>query len=90
MILQTLPVIVIKVETFHSVYRIRKEASEMFDDYKDIVNIDDLCEMLCLGKNSCYMLLRNGSIRSFRVGRVYKIPKKYVIDYVIKNSQIGA
>lgn len=54
----------------------------MFEKYKDVVSVDDLCNMLDIGKNSAYKLLQNKQIKSIRIGKVYKIPKRYVLDYL--------
>jgi excisionase family DNA binding protein len=56
----------------------------MFENYHDIIGVDDLCEILDVSRNTAYNLLRNGNIHSFRIGRVWKIPLKSVkkfIDY---------
>jgi hypothetical protein len=39
----------------------------LFETYNDIVNIDDLMEMLDIGKNYAYDLLRSGQIKSFKI-----------------------
>ncbi len=46
----------------------------MFSQYSDIVTIDELCEMLRIGKNKAYQLLRSGRISSFKDGRLWMIP----------------
>lgn len=58
----------------------------MFDEYRDLVTIEDLCEMLSIGKNAAYALLGSGAIKAFRINRVWKIPKKSVVEYVIEKS----
>lgn len=61
----------------------------MFQDtYTDIINIDELCEMLSIGKNTAYRLLRDKEIAAFIVGRKWKIPREAVADYVLKKSQL--
>lgn len=60
--------------------------NDMFSQYKDIVTVDEVMEMLRLGKNSIYNLLKDGKIESFRVGTRYVIPKKNVIKFI--NEQI--
>ena len=57
----------------------------MFDNYDDVVNVDDLCKMLKIGKNKAYELLNGGNIKSIRIGKSYKIPKRYVIDFIQLN-----
>ncbi len=55
----------------------------MFSQYSDIVTIDELCEMLRIGRNKAYQLLRRGSVSSFKDGRLWMIPKQAVIDYIL-------
>lgn len=54
----------------------------MFDNYKDVVNVDELCEMLQIGRNKAYELLKTGEIKYKIIGRKYRIPKRYVIEYL--------
>lgn len=57
----------------------------MFEQIKDVINIEELCEMLSIGKNKAYELINTGEIKSFRIGKVHKIPKKSVIKYIDDN-----
>lgn len=50
--------------------------------YDDILTITDLMDYLAVGKNTAYSLIREGKIKSFRIGRNYKIPKQAIIDYI--------
>ncbi len=50
--------------------------------YDDVLTIADLMDYLAIGKNTAYTLVREGKIKSFRIGRNYKIPKQAVIDYI--------
>ncbi len=47
-----------------------------------VMEIDGLCEMLGIGKNTAYQLLNDQEIDAFKVGTVWKIPKKSVEDYI--------
>ena len=58
----------------------------MFNEYSDLVNVEELCEMLSIGKNAAYTLLASGELSAFRFNRTWKIPKLSVIDYIIKQS----
>lgn len=49
---------------------------------EEILTIDDLCEILHIGKNAAYELLNDGSIRAFRIGRVWKIPRMAISEYI--------
>lgn len=57
---------------------------QMFENYPDVVEVDDLRVMLGgISKKLAYRLLADREIRSVRVGRTYKIPKICVIEYLI-------
>jgi len=62
----------------------------MFNDYQDIITVDQLCEMLCIGKNSAYTLLALGQIKAFRHNRTWKIPKLAVTEYVLNKTGINS
>lgn len=51
----------------------------MFDKFTDIVNVNDVCKMLHISKNTAYMLIRSGELPAKRIGRVYRIRKADVI-----------
>lgn len=60
----------------------------MFNDFQDILTVEDLCDMLNIGKNSAYALLSSGQVKAFKHNRVWKIPKVAVVEYVINFSGI--
>lgn len=56
---------------------------DIFNDYPDVVNFEQLCEMLGnVGKTLAYKLLRSNEIESFKCGRSYRILKSKVIEYL--------
>ena len=61
---------------------IKENYDLMFTAYPDIVNIVQLKEMLGIGVNLAYRLVRNQTIPSLKVGREYKIPKRNIIYYL--------
>ncbi|SDZ00230.1 helix-turn-helix domain-containing protein [Bacillus sp. 166amftsu] len=60
----------------------------MFDAYDDVVHIEDLMEMLDIGRNKAYELLQSGQIKSFKVGKSYRIPKMCIQNFVLAKVQI--
>ena len=58
------------------------ENKEMFEEYPDILRIDDIQSMLQIGRNSAYTLLKQGLIKSIKIGKKYIVPKNAVIDFV--------
>ena len=65
---------------------IKENYELMFTEYPDIVNVPQLKEMLDIGVNLAYELVRKNKIPSLKVGREYKIPKRNVIAYLTKND----
>ncbi|MEG6586473.1 helix-turn-helix domain-containing protein [Dendrosporobacter sp. 1207_IL3150] len=59
----------------------------MFEQYNDLVTVEELCEMLSIGKNAAYTLLSSKDIKAFQQGRIWKIPKQSVIDYIFIQSK---
>ncbi len=59
-----------------------KKVYEMFSEYDDIVSVEDVMEMLHLGRVTVYNLLKSGRIHTLRVGKKYVIPKKSIIDFL--------
>lgn len=55
---------------------------QMFKNYPDILTVKDLQRALHIGKTAAYELVESKRIQSFRIGRVYKIPKTALIGYV--------
>lgn len=56
----------------------------MFDSYPDVVSVEEIQQMLRIGKNAVYQLLKDGTIKSIKVGKRYIVPKKYIIDFLIE------
>ncbi|MDD6268873.1 MAG: helix-turn-helix domain-containing protein [Oscillospiraceae bacterium] len=57
----------------------------MTDNNSEILKFEEVMEYLNIGKSTLYRLLRNNEITSFKIGKVWKIPRQSVEEYV-KNS----
>lgn len=57
----------------------------MFANYPDVVEVKDLLQMLNISRSTASTLLKNKTINNFKIGRVYKIPKKCIVDYINSN-----
>lgn len=55
---------------------------EMFTYYDDVVSVEEVMDMLHLGRVTVYGLLKSGKIKALKVGRKYIIPKKSVIEFI--------
>ena len=54
----------------------------MLENYMDVLTVEELCDVLKIGKRLAYKLLRNGEIPSLKIGRIYRISKAAVIEYL--------
>ena len=54
----------------------------MFEDYPDILTVEEACEALRVGYNAMYELLNSGKVKAYRNGRVWRIPKTSLVEYV--------
>ncbi len=51
----------------------------------EIMKYEEVMEYLNIGKSTLYNLLRNGEIKSFKIGKVWKIPRSSVEEYIRKS-----
>ena len=61
----------------------------MFEMFPDILTVDQLCEAFQIGKNTAYELLSSGQIKAIKMGNIWKVPKRSLIDYVIRENKKG-
>ena len=52
------------------------------DNYGDVLTPQDVKEVLGIGLNKTYELLKSGAIKNFKIGRCRKIPKHCLIEYI--------
>ena len=58
----------------------------MNNESQSLLTVDQMCQLLNIGKNSAYKLLQSGEIQSFKIGRIWKIPKDSIDKYINKIS----
>jgi len=59
------------------------------DEISDLITIDDLCELLSIGRNSAYVLLNSGELKAFKIGRIWKIPREAISEYIRRKSNLA-
>ena len=59
----------------------------MFKGYPDVVSVEQLMEMLDIGKVLAYRLIKSRKIKAAKIGRAYKIAKQNVADYLLQSSE---
>lgn len=54
----------------------------MLNSYDDLMTVQEICGILMVGKNRIYELLQSGKLEGFRIGRIWKIPKTSLENYI--------
>ena len=52
------------------------------------MTVEELCEELMIGKNAAYELLSTGKVKGFRIGRIWKIPRVSLTEYINKETKL--
>lgn len=59
------------------------------DGLAALMTAPELAEYLGIGRNRAYELLRNGAIKGFRIGCVWKVSKAAVDRYICEKSGLA-
>jgi len=54
---------------------------------EDVLTVKEMMDMLAIGRNTAYRLLRDGTIASFRIGNTYRVLRKSVQSYIYNNGK---
>ena len=54
----------------------------MLRKYPDVMDVEQMCEILGISQKTGYSLIRENKIHCLRVGRSYRIPKPFMLDYL--------
>lgn len=52
------------------------------NDLPLVLTVSDISEILVIGKNTAYELVRSGRIKSVQVGQQFRIPKSALLEYL--------
>ena len=58
----------------------------MLESYVDVLETKDICRILKIGKRSAYQILQSGELPSRRIGRIYKVSKVDLLDYLCRKT----
>lgn len=60
----------------------------MFDSYDDILTVEEIAEILKIGKTQAYKIIRTGALKGYKEGKDWKIPKQSLCQYVLTQSHL--
>jgi len=61
----------------------------MFEEYPEILTVEDACEALRVGYNALYELLNSGKLKGYRNGRVWRVPKLAIKEFILENAKLN-
>ena len=61
----------------------------MLERCDDLLTAEEACEVLKIGKNALYDLLGTGRLKGYRNGRVWRVPKQAVIEYIKTQAKLN-
>ncbi len=62
----------------------------MFEEYPDILTVEEACDALRVGYNAMYELLNSGKLKAYKNGRVWRIPKASIRQYILETAQVSS
>lgn len=63
--------------------------STLFEALPDIMSVQQVRQVLKVGRPAVYHLLSTNQIQCFKIGNAYKVPKVSLIDYIQRNCTGG-
>lgn len=60
----------------------------MFDSYDDILTVEEVSAILKVGMTQTYKLLRSGTLKAYKEGKDWKIPKEALVLYVKEQAKL--
>ncbi len=60
----------------------------MFDYYDTLITTEEAAELLGCGMNTIYKILKSGKLKAMRIGRIWKIPRRAIQEYIIAESKM--
>ena len=62
----------------------------MFDYYDTLITPEEAAGLLGCGMNTIYKILKSGKLKAMRIGRIWKIPRRAVQEYIITEYKMKA
>ena len=56
----------------------------------EILNVEELCEWLMIGRTTTSRLLNSRTIKAFKINRIWKIPRGSVLEFINQRAGLKA
>lgn len=57
----------------------------ILDEYPNMLTVEQMCDILNINRETGYRMIRRGEFEFLKLGRVIRIPKSQIVDYIIVN-----
>ncbi|MCD8013878.1 MAG: helix-turn-helix domain-containing protein [Lachnospiraceae bacterium] len=58
------------------------------NNYEELLTVKEVQQLLGIGKNTAYDLVRQKKIKCFRIGKLWKVPKRAIEEYITTQSNV--
>ncbi|MBS9775876.1 MAG: helix-turn-helix domain-containing protein [Fusobacterium sp.] len=58
-----------------------------FKDFPPIMDVEEVKKALNISKTSVYEKIREGKLKYYKSGKKFKIPKLYVVEYIVDECE---
>ena len=52
----------------------------------DLMSVSEVCERLHISRNMAYSLLKRGDLEGVKVGRMWRIPDRNILNYIMQSN----
>ena len=52
------------------------------NDYPEVLTVENIKEILQIGRKSAYRLIEQNKVKYFRIGNVIRVPRQCLVDYL--------
>lgn len=65
-----------------------RQSIKRLSDYPDVLTVEEAAEILGVCTKTIYKMIKKGDLKKQNVGRLFRIPKSYIIAYLgIENKK---
>ena len=60
----------------------------MFESFDDILTVEEVSAILKIGTTQAYKLVRLGTLKAYKEGKEWKIPKESLVLYIKEQTRL--
>ena len=54
----------------------------------ELMTVTEVCERLQISRNMAYSLLKGGDLEGVKVGRMWRVPDRSILNYIMSSKKI--